>query len=110
VALKVNSVEVTRWQNNQNPTESAISRLMKQEGLTPYEWRGTPNTRQAVRSHNYHRIIYVKAGTLEVVLPDLNQLPRLRVGDRIIIPAGVRHGLISGSTGTECLEAAIKRS
>jgi quercetin dioxygenase-like cupin family protein len=103
-------VEITRWQGSQNPTVSVITRLMNKERLTPYEWRGTPNSRQSVRSNNYHRIIYVTSGILEVVLPDVNQTAKLRTGDRIVIPSGIRHGLISGSTGVECLEAALKKS
>jgi quercetin dioxygenase-like cupin family protein len=110
VAIQNTPVEVVRWQGSQNPTLSAITRLMNKDGLTPYHWQGTPNSRQAVRSNNYHRVIYITAGTLEVTLPDVNQSVRLRVGDRIAIPAGIRHGLICGSTGSECLEAARKRA
>lgn len=110
MAIEVTQVEITRWQGSQNPSVSAITRLMNKEGLIPYDWRGTPNSRQAVRSNNYHRIIYVTAGALDVVLPDVNQSAKLRVGDRIAIPAGIRHGLIAGHTGVECLEAALKRA
>jgi len=83
---------------------------MKNEGLRPYLWQNAPNHRYAVRSHNYHKVLYVLAGSLEIMLPDSNQRTRLRAGDRIDIPAGVRHGTIVGSTGAQCAEAATRRT
>lgn len=103
-------VRVSRWQGSQHPSESNIIRLMRREGLRPYQWHNPPNYRYAVRSHNYHRVIYVTRGTLEVILPDANQRTRLRAGDRVDIPPGVRHGAIVGSTGVQCTEAAIRRT
>lgn len=108
MAIKT-QVELTRWQGSQHPTLSAITRQMKKDGLRPYDWKDTPNRRYAVRSHNYHRILYVTSGSLEVIIPDSNQSVKLRPGDRIMLPANVRHGIIVGSTGVECLEAALKR-
>jgi uncharacterized cupin superfamily protein len=100
-------VQVRRWQGGQHPTIGAITRMMQQEGLRPYMWVNTPNHRQAVRSHGYHKVLYVIDGTLEVTLPDSNHQVRLRSGDRIDIPAGVRHGTIIGSSGAKCVEASL---
>ena len=99
---------VTRWRGGQHPTTSIITRSMKKEGLRPFMWNNAPNHRYAVRSHNYNKVLYVLDGTLEIVLPDSNQRTRLRAGDRIDIPAGVRHGTIVGSSGVKCVEAAVK--
>ena len=85
---------------------SLVTRLMKKEGLRPYMWRNTPNQRYAVRSHGYHRILYVIEGTLELIFPDSNQRIILRSGD---IPAGTRHAAIVGSTGAQCVEASVPR-
>lgn len=102
-------VLVRRWQGGQHPTMSSITRIMQQEGLRPYMWTNTPNHRHAVRSHGYDKVMYVIDGTIEVILPDSNQSVRLRSGDRIDVPAGVRHGIHVGSSGAKCVEATLSR-
>lgn len=107
MAKPANAITITRWQGGQHPTSATITRTMKQDGLRPYQWENAPNYRYAVRSHNYHKVLYVLEGSLEIVLPDSNQRARIRPGDRVDIPAGVRHGTIVGSSGAKCAEAAI---
>lgn len=106
---KQGKVTVVRWQGSQHPTASAIIRLMREEALRPYEWDNIPNYRYAVRSHNYNKVLYVLDGNLEITLPDDNQRISLKVGDRIDIPAGVRHGTIVGGKGARCVEASTRR-
>lgn len=110
MAIKDKRVSVTRWHGGQHPTASNITRLMKKEGLRPYRWNNTPNHRYAIRSHNYDKVLYVTSGSLELILPDTNQRSKIKTGDRVEIPAGVRHGTNVGSTGVECIEAAVKRA
>lgn len=100
-------VRITRWSGGQHPTMSAITRLMKDEGLRPYMWMNMPNHRYAVRSHGYHKVLYVIEGVVEITLPDSNQRMYLRAGDRADIPAGVRHGTIVGTGGAKCVEASL---
>jgi uncharacterized protein YjlB len=101
------AVRIIRWTGGTNPTLSNITRQMRSEGLRPYAWENTPNYRYAVRSHGYLKIMYVTEGTVEILLPDINpQRVRLRAGDRIEIPAGIRHGVIVGPSGAKCIEAA----
>ena len=109
MATKQRAVQVTRWSGGQHPTLPAITRIMKQEGLRPYMWMNTPNHRYGVRTHGYNKVIYVIDGSLEVTLPDSNQKVRLRAGDRIEVPAGVRHGTIVGNSGAKCVEASRRR-
>lgn len=109
MAIEQSAVRVTRWSGGQHPTLSHITRHMQKEGLRPYQWDNAPNHRYAVRSHGYTKVVYVVEGTLEITLPDSNQRVRLRSGDRVEIPAGVRHGTIVGSTGATCVEAAANR-
>jgi len=110
MANQEKTIAITRWQGSQHPTISNIMAQMKSEGLRPYMWVNNANHRYAVRSHNYAKTLYVLEGTVEVLLPDSNQRVKLRVGDRIDLPAGVRHGMIVGNSGAKCVEAAIKRS
>lgn len=109
MATKQTEAAVTRWQGGQNPTMSNIVNRMKSEGLRPYMWMNMPNHRYAIRSHNYHKVLYVLDGSVEVQLPDSNRRFKLRTGDRIDIPAGVRHGTIVGHAGAKCVEASVNR-
>lgn len=109
MSIRQAAVRLTRWNGSQHPTASNITREMRKEGLRPYMWDNTPNFRYGVRSHGYDKILYVVEGSLEITLPDSNQRMRLRPGDRIDIPAGVRHGAIVGSSGARCVEAAVAR-
>jgi len=103
------AVQVRRWSGAKHPSMSAITRLMQSEGLRPYMWMNMPNTRQAVRSHGYNKVLYVIEGAVEVILPDSNQRVTLRAGDRMDVPAGVRHGTHIGAKGAKCVEASITR-
>jgi quercetin dioxygenase-like cupin family protein len=107
--IRQTNVRLTRWHGSQHPTFSTITREMKKEGLRPYMWTNMPNNRYGVRSHGYDKVLYVIEGTLEITLPDTNQRMTLRAGDRIDVPAGVRHGTIVGTSGAKCVEAAVAR-
>ena len=100
------TVIVDRWSSSQHPSMQNVTKHMKAEGLRPYMWEGLPNYRHAIRSHGYTKILYILDGAVEVILPDTNQRLRLKVGDRVEIPSGVRHGINVGSSGTKCCEAA----
>jgi len=109
MAIRQKAVQVKRWSGGQHPSLSNITRIMQKENLRPYMWMNMPNHRYAVRSHGYTKVLYVVDGTLEVTLPDFNQSIRLKSGDRIEIPAGVRHGTIVGRSGAKCVEASITK-
>lgn len=103
-------VRVVRWRGPQHPSLSTINKLMHQEDLRPYLWSPAPNQRQPVRSNGYHRVLFVVDGAVEVTLPDSNQRITLRSGDRLDVPAGVRHGINVGASGAKCVEAALRRT
>lgn len=106
---QVNGLRVVRWSGGTNPSLPTITRLMQKDGLRPYMWTNMANHRYGVRSHGYDKVLYVIDGVLEITLPDINQRVMLRAGDRVDIPAGVRHGTIVGKTGAKCVEAAVSR-
>ena len=110
MAVKEATVAIRRWEGSQHPSVASIIQLMKEQGLRPYMWMNMPNHRYAVRSHNYDKILYVLDGLVELTLPDSNHRIKLRAGDRIDIPAGVRHGTIIGSGGAKCVEAGLRGS
>lgn len=108
MAMKDVTVAIRRWKGSKHPSMSTIMRMMKEEGLTPYMWTNMPNHRYGVRTHNYTKVLYVIDGVVDIKLPDSNQRVRLRSGDRIDIPAGVRHGMEVGGGGAKCVEAAVQ--
>jgi mannose-6-phosphate isomerase-like protein (cupin superfamily) len=107
---QLTSARFVRWTGGQHPTVSIITRLMQKEGLRPYVWENTPNYRYAVRSHGYSKVLYVVDGVLDVTFPDSNQRVKLRSGDRLEIPSGMRHGAIVGAGGAKCIEAALRET
>ncbi|HUN08997.1 MAG TPA: hypothetical protein PLQ56_20490 [Aggregatilineales bacterium] len=102
-------VKITRWRGSEHPTFSNITRQMKKEGLRPYMWTNMANHRYGVRSHGYDKVLYVVDGSIELSFPDLGQQLIMRPGDRVDVPAGVRHGTIVGNKGACCVEAAVAR-
>jgi mannose-6-phosphate isomerase-like protein (cupin superfamily) len=102
----MDQIQVQRWHGGQHPSLANITRILQDEGLRPYISQNNPNTRQAVRSHGYDKVLYVLDGALEIILPDSNQRLVLRSGDRLNVPSGVRHGTICHRSVT-CIEAAV---
>ena len=98
-------IKLTRWRGAQHPTLQTITRQMEQEGLRPYAWSNGPNFRIAARSHGSTKILYCLEGSLELLLPDINQSIVLRPGDRVELPRGVRHAATTGPRGARCLES-----
>jgi mannose-6-phosphate isomerase-like protein (cupin superfamily) len=103
----IKDVAVIRWRGGQHPTAQAISQRMVGEGIRPYQYNPTPNFRQGPRSHGYAKILYCVEGSIEVILPDMNQSHVLRAGDCIELPRGVRYAEIAGSRGACCYEGII---
>ena len=107
VLNRIKAIKLTRWKGGQHPTFDTITRKMSDEGMRPYTWQNGPNFRAAARCNGYTKVIYCVDGSLELILPDINQSVLLRPGDRIELPSGVRHATIVGPNGARCLESAL---
>ncbi len=105
IANAISDIRVIRWRGGQHPTYQTITQKMHEEGLRPYAWSNGPNFRYTVRSHGYCKVLYCVEGSLEVILPDVNQSVMLRPGDRMELPRGVRHATIVGPRGAQCVES-----
>jgi hypothetical protein len=103
---RIRDIKLTRWKGGQHPTYELITRKMNEEGLKPYTWQNGPNFRMAARSNGYTKVMYCVEGSVELLLPDINQSVALRPGDRIELPAGIRHATIIGPNGARCVESA----
>lgn len=95
---------ITRWPEDTPPTEDALHQRYAAEGMTPYAWSNGPGDVYAAHTHGYHKVLYVVRGTITFGLPDRGQEVTLTAGDRLDLPAGVRHNAIVGPEGVVCLE------
>jgi len=98
-------VNIHRWQEPTPPSEAELRQIYRQEGLNPYAWSNAPHDTYATHSHGYHKVLFVLRGSITWILPDTNQEIETRPGDRIDLPAGVRHAARVGAEGVTCLEA-----
>lgn len=108
-SVNLTEIKVIRWRGGQHPTMPAILKLMENEGLRPYTWAQGPNFRYSLRSQGYDKVLYCIEGSLEIILPDLNQRVTLRPGDRMDLPRNVRHATIVGPNGARCVEGEQAR-
>ena len=98
-------INVIRWPENRQPDETGLRRLMADEDLYPYTWSNAPGDRYGAHSHSYHKVIYVVSGSITFGLPDKGKQVDLNAGDRLELPAGVKHDALVGPRGVMCLEA-----
>jgi quercetin dioxygenase-like cupin family protein len=98
-------VIVTPWPGTTSPTRDAIERALASEGLSAYSWSNGPGDVYGVHSHTYKKVIYCVSGSITFTLPDRGEEFLLERGDRLDLPAGVRHGACVGANGVVCLEA-----
>jgi quercetin dioxygenase-like cupin family protein len=103
--MKEDTVKVTSWPGTTSPTRADIERAIASEGLSAYAWSNGPGDVYGVHSHTYNKVIYVVEGSITFTLPDRSEEVQLERGDRLDLPAGVRHGARVGSQGVMCLEA-----
>lgn len=99
-------MEMTRWQEAHEPDEAELRRRMLVEGLSPQGWSNGPGDEYAVHSHNYTKVLYCVRGSIRFTLPDQQEDVDLRPGDRMVLPAGTRHGAVVGPAGVACIEAS----
>src|SRR4026207_1976677 len=96
---------VTPWADSVAPTQSALWRLMTDEGLNAYSWSNGPFDVYAAHSHSYNKVIYVVQGSITFGLPELGKQLTLKAGDRLDLPASTVHDAVVGPQGVVCLEA-----
>jgi quercetin dioxygenase-like cupin family protein len=98
-------MHVRRWNREQPPSEAEIERLLAEEGLSGYRWSNAPSDSYAAHSHGYHKVIYVVRGSIVFGLPEQGEQVEMHAGDRLELPARVRHDAQVGPDGVVCIEA-----
>lgn len=88
------------------PGEDEIRATMQAEGLTPERWDAPNGYRFAVHEHDYHKVVYCVEGGIWFTFPDdPDNVVDMEPGDRLDLPAGIRHGALVSMDGVVCLEA-----
>ena len=85
--------------------ESDLVRRMRAAGMDPGAWSNGPGDQYGVHEHSYDKVIVVTAGSIRFGLPGLGTAVELAEGDRLDLPAGIRHDAVAGPSGVACLEA-----
>ena len=97
--------KVVQWSGEQLPTEEALQHILHSEGLSASRWSNGPGDVYGVHAHAYHKVLYVVSGSITVGLPDQGEHITIYPGDRLELPAGLRHDALVGPEGVVCLEA-----
>ena len=103
--MKTDQVEVIRWSDETTPDEAMLRSILADEDLHPYVWSNGPGDVYGAHDHSYHKVIFVIRGSITFGLPDAGDKVELNGGDRLELPAGVRHDAVVGPQGVACLEA-----
>ncbi len=96
--------KVTRWEQENPPSEKELRSIYKAEGLSPYTWSNGPGDSYAAHVHGYHKVIMVLRGSITWELPDLEVRIETGTGDRLDLPGGTVHAAEVGPGGVTCLE------
>jgi quercetin dioxygenase-like cupin family protein len=99
------NASVTPWPLGGDPGEFAILRQLRSEGLEAFAWSNKPGDLYATHVHTYNKVIYCVSGSISFGLPDSGAVLKLAPGDRLELPAGMRHNAVVGDKGVYCLEA-----
>lgn len=99
------NIHITRWPESDPPDEPALEQRLEDEGLSFYRWSNGPGDVYGAHSHGYHKVIYVVRGSITFGLPDAGDTVVLNPGDRLDLPAGIRHDAVVGPSGVVCFEA-----
>ena len=98
-------VIVTPWPPDEEPGEFAILRRLRAENLEAFAWSNKPGDMYAAHEHTYDKVIYCVSGSITFGLPASGESVTLEPGDRLELPAGIRHSALVGDKGVYCLEA-----
>lgn len=98
-------VQVIRWPHAHSLPEAEILAFFHARGLSPTRWSNGPGDVYGAHNHPYRKTLFCLAGSITFSLPDYARDVELHPGDRLILPAGVRHEATVGQKGVTCIEA-----
>lgn len=98
-------IDLIRWPHKHPLPEEEVLNFFTARNIQPTRWSNGPGYIYNVHSHAYRKTLFCTSGSITFSLPDLNQSIMLHAGDRLILPAGIRHGATVGPHGVTCIEA-----
>jgi uncharacterized cupin superfamily protein len=105
-----NQLVVKRWTWNKTLSEMAILHHMEREGLETQRWKNEPGTKYQAQAYNFEKVILIMRGSITYRLPETGEQVSLNPGDRLVLPAGLKHEAVVGPMGVVCLEGHRKSS
>jgi quercetin dioxygenase-like cupin family protein len=103
--MQTHIIHIQKWAHPYAPTETELYQQMVSEGLSPYKWSSDPQEIFSAHAHAYGKVIYVVSGSITFGFPIDGEPTILNPGDRLELPAGIRHNAVAGINGVACLEA-----
>jgi len=101
------SVDVQLDRHSGGPPEAKeLEQHLRAEARDVYGWSNGPGDRYEQHAHGYHKLLYCTRGSIDFVLSDGRTLT-LRPGDRMLLPAGMRHAARVGPEGCACIEGKV---
>lgn len=95
------------WTSEKPATEEELRETLVNQQLKIFHWSNDPDDVYPGHTHGYHKVIYVVRGSINFDFPVRHQSFTLRPGDRLEVPAGMRHSAAVGPEGVTCLEAHV---
>ncbi|MEW6684019.1 MAG: cupin domain-containing protein [Nitrospirota bacterium] len=99
-------VQILRWPHRHALPEREVLAFFEARGVPATRWTNAPGSVYQVHHHPYRKTLFCIAGTITFSLPDSDVNVPLAPGDRLILPAGTRHGATVGPDGVTCIEGA----
>ncbi|MCB0194148.1 MAG: cupin [Anaerolineae bacterium] len=100
-------LRITPWVNEEPATEDVLLEQIEDEELRIYRWTSLPDDNFSGHTHGFHKLLFVVEGSIKFDFPTRHKSFTLNAGDRLELPAGIRHSAIVGPEGVRCLEAHI---
>jgi hypothetical protein len=86
---------------------SLLTARLREEGLDPAPWSNAAGDRYPPHEHDFGKVLVCAAGSIRFGLPARGIIVDLVPGDRLDLPAGMRHDAIVGAVGVTVLEAHV---
>ena len=86
-----------------------VEEKLRAEADHCYQWSNGPGAVYAAHDHPYRKILYVAEGSITFTPAGRSPIV-MRAGDRMDLPAGMRHGAEVGPGGVVCWEGQAKVS
>ena len=98
-------VQLLRWPHARPLPEREVVAFFEARGQDYHRWSNGAGERYAVHDHAYRKTLFGGAGAVTLSLPDPAREIASTPGDRLILPAGTRHGAVVGPAGVTAIEA-----